>query len=89
MRYSFLILLHHRISFAADGWDICIALLADALLGTIQGYMAMGLREWRTFSRLRDGTWPATYTNCNYSYRSKTSQNKRKLAEKYSGRTSM
>jgi hypothetical protein len=42
---------------------------------------ATGLRTWRTFSRIRDETWPILYTNCNYSYRSKTSRNRRKLFE--------
>jgi hypothetical protein len=34
-------------------------------------------------------TWPTPYTICNFSYRSRTSRNRRKLSEKYSGRTSM
>jgi hypothetical protein len=34
---------------------------------------AMGLRTWRTYFRIRDGTWSTPYTSCNYSYRSRTS----------------
>jgi hypothetical protein len=26
----------------------------------------MGLCIWRTYSRIRGGTWPTSYTNCNY-----------------------
>jgi hypothetical protein len=42
---------------------------------------ATGLRTWCTYSRIRDGTWPTPYTNCNYSYRSRTSRNRRTLPE--------
>jgi hypothetical protein len=36
---------------------------------------------WRTYCRIRDGTWPTPYTSCNYLYRSKTSRNRIKLPE--------
>jgi hypothetical protein len=46
-----------------------------------------GLCTWRTSYRIRGGTWLTPYTSCNYSYHSRTSRNRRKLPEKYSGRT--
>jgi hypothetical protein len=42
---------------------------------------ATGLRTWHTYSRIRDGIWSTPYTNCNYSYKSRTSRNRRKLPE--------
>jgi hypothetical protein len=39
------------------------------------------LRTWRTYSRIWDETWPTPYNSCNYSYRSRTCRNRRKLHE--------
>jgi hypothetical protein len=35
---------------------------------------ATGLRTWHTSYRIRGGTWPTPYTNCNYSYCSRTTR---------------
>jgi hypothetical protein len=40
-----------------------------------------GTAHRRTYSRIKDGTWSIPYTSCNYSYRSSTSRNRRKLPE--------
>jgi hypothetical protein len=50
-------------------------------LGGLVGPGAIGLRTWRTYSRIKDGTWPTPYTSYNYSYKSRTSRNRRKLPE--------
>jgi hypothetical protein len=40
---------------------------------------ATELCTWRTYSRIRDGTWPMPHTSCKYSYMSRTSRNRWKL----------
>jgi hypothetical protein len=47
-----------------------------------------GLCTSHRLPRLGGGVWPTPYASYNYSYRSKTSRNRRKLPEQCSGRTS-
>jgi hypothetical protein len=45
-------------------------------IGHTRGATACGGGASRpAFCRIRDATWPTPYTHCNYSYRSRTSQN--------------
>jgi hypothetical protein len=46
-----------------------------------------GLCASHRLFRIEDGAWPTLYTSCNYSCLSRTSRNRRKLPETYSGST--